>query len=259
MADATRTGSSVARRTGFPIHGFHVLAVIGLLLWFVAIQSTELYTSRNQTLPVLDWVESRWPVTEAADVPAAADLARGLAKTQPLLVIRDDARSWLPIFGPPAVLQRSIGGVRDAAQIVVGSPGTFTPDAVPIRARLYTVVFNRTLRAADWAALMKLEMDTRDPDSGLSQVRVTGPDAVDAMWIVSPRQTGGIATVVGHRGPVAFDLQVTLGLTPEAYQPQSTATRPEAIDMSGRAETLARQMASDWSAWLAQQVCDAPR
>jgi hypothetical protein len=160
----------------------------------------------------------------------------------------------LPIFGPPAVLQRSIGGVRDAAQIVVGSPGDFTPDGVPIQARLYTVVFNRTLRAADWAALMKLEMDTRDPDSGLSQERVTGPDDTDAVWVVSPHQTGGIATVVGHRGPVAFDLQVTLGPTPVPYQPDSTVTRPEVIDLSGRAETLARQIAADYSAWLEQQV-----
>jgi hypothetical protein len=147
-----------------------------------------------------------------------------------------------------------MGGVRDAAQIVVGSPGTFAFASVPIQARLYTVVFNRTLRAADWEDLMRLEMDLRDPDSGLTQEPITGPDEADAVWIVSPRETGGIATVVGHRGPVAFDLQVTLSPTALMRQPESTMTRTDVVDLSGRAETLARLMAADYSAWLEQQV-----
>jgi hypothetical protein len=115
-------------------------------------------------------------------------------------------------------------------------------------------VFDRSLRAQEWSMLMGREMDIRDPDSGLNQVHVSGPDETDGVWVVSPRQTGGIATVVGHRGPVAFDLQVTFGPTPLALPPDATSARPEVVDLSARAEAAARQMASDYAAWLTGQL-----
>src|SRR5207248_8384799 len=102
--------------------------------------------------------------------------------------------------------------------------------------------------------LMGREMDIRDPDSGLSQSRVTGPDDADSVWVVSPRQTGGIATVVGSRGPVAFDLQVTFGPTPAALPPDSNLARPEVIDVSARAEAAARQAASAYADWVVAQL-----
>ena len=45
----------------------------------LSVRATEFYATRYQSLPVLDWLESRPPLAESADLPAAADLARGLA------------------------------------------------------------------------------------------------------------------------------------------------------------------------------------
>lgn len=234
--------------------GVHLLAIAAIVLGAMALRATEVYAMRYQSLPVLDWIESRPPLLESANVPAADDLAHGLARTLPLLVIADDARPWAPVFGPPGVIQRSMGGVRDASRILLASPGSFAPNEPPITVRLYAVVFNRAVRAEAWSDLMAREMDARDPDTGLSQERVTGPDNTDQVWIVSPHQTGGVATVVGQRGSVAFDLQVSLGPPPTTYSPDSTIVRPEVVDLDARAETLARQAVGDWTAWLAQQV-----
>ena len=234
--------------------GVLVLATVAILLCAVALRATELYTTRYQSLPVSDWVESRPPLSESAGIPSAADLARGLARTMPLLVIGDDVRPWTPVFGPPAAIQRSMGGVRDASRMTLVSPGTFAADQIPVQMRLYTVVFDRTLRAQEWVGLMSREMDIRDPDSGLNQVRISGPDEADGVWIVSPRQTGGIATVVGHRGPVAFDLQVTFGPTPAPVPPDAPVARPELVDLSARAETAARQAAASYADWLTTQL-----
>jgi hypothetical protein len=234
--------------------GLLALVTVALLLCAVALRATELYTTRYQSLPVLDWVESRSPLSESADVPSAGELARGLARSMPLLVIGDDVRPWTPVFGPPAAIQRSMGGVRDAARITLVSPGNFAADQIPVQARLYTVVFDRTARAQEWVGLMGREMDIRDPDSGLNQVRVSGPEETDGVWIVSPKQTGGIATVVGHRGPVAFDLQVTFGPTPAPVPPDAPVARPELVDLSARAESTARQAAADYAAWLGLQL-----
>jgi hypothetical protein len=234
--------------------GLLVLATAAILLCAVAVRGTELYTSRYQSLPVLDWIESRPPVSESADLPAAADLARGLARTMPLLVIGDDVRPWTPVFGPPAVIQRSMGGVRDAARITLVSPGDVAAGHAPVQARLYTIVFDRTLRAREWTMLMAREMDIRDPDSGLNQVRTSGPDDEDGVWIVSPRQTGGTATVIGHRGPIAFDLQLAYGPPPSPLTPDVTSPPPELTDLSARAEAEARQAAADYANWLVQQL-----
>jgi hypothetical protein len=229
------------------IRGIHVLVLVAIALSAVSLRATEFYATRYQSLPVLDWLESRPPLAEAATVPASDDLARGLARTLPLLTIRDDAHSELPAFSPPAVHQRTMSGVRDASRIVLGSPGVFQEDQVPVRARLDVVVFNRALRAAAWSDLMAREMDIRDPESGLAQALVAGPEEPDRVWLLAPRDGGGVATVAGHRGPVGFVLQVTL-LRPK------NADAGELADLSARAESIARQGARDWSDWLVRQL-----
>ena len=149
-------------------------------------RASEAYATRYQSLPALDWIESRPPLLESAGAPAAADLARGLSRVLPLLTIREDAQPRLPSFGPPGVIQRTVAGVRDAARIELASPGSYLPDQVPLRARLDVIVFNRAPRAAAWSELMAREMDIRDPETGLPQARLSGPDEADAVWVGAP-------------------------------------------------------------------------
>src|ERR671933_1116387 len=235
--------SAPARERAGGLRGVHAVAVSAILLAAVAVRATEAYATRYQSLPALDWLESRPPLAESADVPAAADLARGLSRALPLLTIRDDARPRLPAFGPPAVVQRTVPGVRDAARIELGSPGTYLPDEVPVEARLDVIVFNRSLRAAAWSELMAREMDIRDPESGRQQARMSRPDEPDGVWVVQPRAGGGVATIAGHRGVVGFLLQLTF-FRPNATEPADLA------DLTARAEATARQAAAAWSAWL---------
>ena len=229
------------------IRGIHVLGLVAIALGAGSMRATEWYATRYQSLPVLDWLESRPPLVESSDLPASADLARGLARAMPLLTIQQDARPQLPAFSPPAIYQRTMGGVRDASRIELGSPGTFQPDRLPIRARLDVIVFNRALRATAWSALMGREMDILDPETRLNQAVVTGPDEQDAVWVVAPRAGGGIATVVGHRGAVGFVLQVTLLRS----QSDDAAALSE---LSARAEFIARQGATAWADWLSGQL-----
>ncbi len=230
------------------IRGVHVLALAAIALSAVAVRATEYYATRYQTLPAMDWLESRPPLVDSVDVPPAPDLARGLARTMPLLTIREDARPYLPVLGAPSGVQRTINGVRDASLIRLASPGTYPQDEIPVQARLVVIVFNRVLRATAWADLMSRTLDVRDPDSGIYQARVAGPEELDGLWVVQPRQRGGIATVVGHRGAVGFLLQVTF------YQPDTEEDRAERVDLTARAETIVRQAAVDWSGWLSQQL-----
>jgi hypothetical protein len=232
------------------IRGPHAVALMALLLAALAFRATEYYTSRYQTLPVLDWLESRPPLAESRAVPPAADLVRGLAGSLPLLVVRDDVRPLLPVLGPPAVAQRTIGGVRDAASIELGAPGTFRAAAVPIRARLDVIVFNRTLRAAAWSQLMQRELDVRDPRTGVPQVRIDNAEGGDGVWLVAPRAGGGVATIAGARGAVGFELQV-------AYYRPDPLTPEDMIDLSARAEVTARQAAADWTDWLQRELSTA--
>jgi hypothetical protein len=228
----------------------HALAIWAIVLGGLSVRATEFYVARYQSLPVLDWVESRPPLAESTDVPAAADLARGLSRAVPLLTIRYEA-TRIPTFGPPALVQRTMAGVRDAARIELGSPGESNPNEVPVTARLDTIVFDRAVRAAAWSELMGYEMDSRDPESGASQVRIAGPDDVDGVWLIAPRQgggvAGGVATVAGHRGAIGFVLQVS-------YVKPPTTEPAELAEASARAENLARQAAAEWSTWLVQQL-----
>jgi hypothetical protein len=226
--------------------GVHALAICAIVLGGLSVRATEFYATRYQSLPVLDWVESRPPLAESGDLPAAADLARGLARALPLLAIRYEG-PHVPGFGPPAFVQRTMGGVRDAARIELGSPGTYTAADLPVKARLDVIVFNRALRAAAWSELMGYEMDVRDPESGDPQVRIGGPDEPDQVWLVTPPQRGGVATVAGHRGAVGFMLQVT-------YSRPGLNDSAALADLSARAEVTARRAAADWTAWLDQRL-----
>ncbi|TME21777.1 MAG: hypothetical protein E6I75_30720 [Chloroflexi bacterium] len=234
-----------ARRAdrAFGARGGHALAIAAIVLAAVAVRASEAYATRYQSLPALDWIESRPPLLESAGAPAAADLARGLSRVLPLLTIREDAQPRLPSFGPPGVIQRTVAGVRDAARIELASPGSYLPDQVPLRARLDVIVFNRAPRAAAWSELMAREMDIRDPETGLPQVRLSGPDEADAVWVGAPSLSTGNATIAGRRGAVAFMLQVTYF--------RAGATEPaDHADLTARAEAMARQAAAEWSAWL---------
>lgn len=232
--------------------GVHVLGLAAIALAALSLHATESYATRYQSLPVQDWLESRPPWLESAAVPAAADLVRGASRAMPLLVIRDDARPRSVAFGPPAVVQRTMGSVRDAARIELGSPGQFAPDAVPVRARLDVVVFNRQQRARAWSELMAREMDIRDPESGAAQARLAGPDEVDGVWVIAPRSGGGVATVSGTRGAVGFVLQVTYLRGPAS--PAATNVDANLADLSARAETTVRRAAAEYAGWLAQQL-----
>jgi hypothetical protein len=230
--------------------GVHLVIAVAMLLAAAAVDATERYTSRYHSLPVLDWLESRAPLTDSAGVPSAIDLARGASRALPLLVITDDARTQMPVFGPPSSVQRVVGGVRDAARIDLGSPGNYPAGAAPVNARLDVIVFDRTLRAEAWAQLMGRAMDIRDPDSGLPQVRVSGPEERDVVWVAAPGvNSAGVATVVGHRGPVAFELQVT-------FRPNGARDAAALIDSTSRAEALARATMAGWESWFSttQQV-----
>jgi hypothetical protein len=91
-------------------------------------------------------------------------------------------------------------------------------------------------------------MDIRDPETGVPQVRIAGPDDSDAAWLPLPGALrGGMATVAGHRGPVGFELQITFLHT-------SDADTASLADLNARAENLARQAAADWSGWLERQL-----
>jgi hypothetical protein len=225
--------------------GWRVVALLALGLGLLALRACERYTSEYQTLPAIDWLESRVPLAESGDVPAAADLARGAARVMPLLVVRDDARPYVPGLGPPSLSRRTIGGVRDAAVIQLGTP---EPTHPLVQLSLRVAVFYRQQRAASWTGLLDHEFDLRDPGSGLAQLRLTGADEPDRVWVTHPGEaSGGEATVVGARGPVTFQLQA-LVQRPNPGDP----TPAEALDLSARAERLARQSATDWSTWLEQ-------
>jgi hypothetical protein len=233
------------------IRGWHVLALVGLILTAVAVRSTEFYASRYEMLPVIDWLESRPPLAQSRDMPSALDLARSLPRFMPLLVIREDAHTVAPIFGPPASVQRTVGGVRDAARILLATPDAGADSKPAITARLDVIVFNRQQRAAAWSELMANAMDVRDVESGMPQVRIAGPDEPDPVWVPSPGpERGGSATVGGYRGTVGFMLQIS-------FLHDDRASVAQLVDISARAEVIARRAASDWTGWIEQQLPSA--
>jgi hypothetical protein len=148
-----------------------------------------------------------------------------------------------------------MGGVRDAAVIQLATPELTRPRA---RVTLRVAVFFRALRAAAWASLLDHEFGLRDPRTGTAQLRVSGADDVDRVWVTQPGDaSGGEATVIGARGPVAFQLQAQTQLT--VPLPPDSGSTPELLDLSARAERIVRQAAADWTAWLERQPSLRPR
>ena len=234
------------------LRGRHAVGLAALLLGILAVRATEVYTGQYQTLPVLDWLASRPPLAESNAVPAAADLARGVARVQPLLSMTDDVQPLLPIFGPPGMIQRTMGGVRDAARLYLSAPPLAAAAGSPVQLRLDAIVFYRRSQASAWYQLLSggQAMDFRDPENGLFQVRLSGPDDTDGVWLAAPKENSRVATVAGTRGSVAFELQVTCQ--------RSGADSPEdQLDLSARAETMARQTATAWTHWLEGQLPSA--
>ena len=82
------------------MRGRHVLGIVVVVLGLLSVLATERYTARYQTLPVLDWLESRPPLFESSDVPPATELARGLVRAVPMLSIQYDARTVAPDSRP---------------------------------------------------------------------------------------------------------------------------------------------------------------
>jgi hypothetical protein len=232
-----------------PWRGAHALGLAAILFTALAVRSTEFYTSRYQTLPVLDWLEARPPLADVGDVPPAADLARGIVRASPLLTIRDDVRPLVPLFGPPAEVQRTIGGVRDAARLELGPPNATGTADVPVFVRLDVVVFTRAIRASAYADLLAREFDIRDPEKGVPQTRLTGAAEMDHVWLTDPRRGGGEANVTGFRGAVAYQLRVIV-------QRPSEGRTEDRVDLNARAEALARRVGADWSRWLEVELGD---
>ena len=57
------------------LRGGHVLVIAAIVLAAVSLRATEFYASRYQSLPLLDWLESRPPLAESAALPPAGALA----------------------------------------------------------------------------------------------------------------------------------------------------------------------------------------
>ena len=104
-------------------------------------------------------------------MPAADDLARGLARRCRCWRFATTRARELPAFSPPAFVQRTMGGVRDAARIELGSPGGYDADAgagagAPRRDRVQPRPARRGLGGADGPR----DGHSRS-ESGLSQAR----------------------------------------------------------------------------------------
>src|SRR5689334_10367835 len=123
-----------------PLGGYRLSVLLAIVFAALAFRATAYYTTRYQTLPVLDWLDAH-TASDARSLPTANDMVHGLLDSAPMLVIRDDARPYQPVFGPPAIVQRTMGGVRDAAAIDLAPAGAFTPEDLPIRAHLNVNVF----------------------------------------------------------------------------------------------------------------------
>jgi hypothetical protein len=228
---------------------WRLFTVMALGLGLLALRGCERYTTEYQTLPVLDWLESRPPLYEAGRLPPAADLARGLARVRPYLAVTSDVAAFEPIFAPPGVAQRRASGVRDAATIQLGTADA-APNADQVALNLSVVVFNRAVRAAAWAELTGRELDVRDPVDLLRQFRLDGSDQPDTVWLAHPGEAPprtGVATLVGRRGPLAYTLRAT-------SQRPTAADPDDRLELAARAEAMVRQAAADWTAWVASQA-----
>jgi hypothetical protein len=245
-------GTSSARGAAW----WRLLAIVAVVLGFTSAHACERYVAEFQTFPAVDWLEAQPPLDEAAGIPPAATVIQTAAYVVPQLPIREGPLPFLPTFVPPSIVVRSVSGVRDAAQVVKGIPSA---EAFPGRdlqdgasLRLAVVVFHRTVRAAAWADLRSIQLDLRRGNEGRREFRTSGPESRDMVWVRKPglepgeQWPYGTATVVGYRGPIGFEMQAT------SVRQGSTDLR-DMVDLSARAEALARRFAVEWTAWLAAE------
>ncbi len=216
-----------------------VLAAVVLV--HVSASSCELYTREYQSFPALDWLDARPSLDESAGVQPAQVLVRGLERSSAGLLLRGSLSTFSPSFTPPGLFQRSIAGVRDTAEASF-SPGP-DPGAADVSAvvRLKVLVFHRSVRAPGWIDLFSTQRDLGRSEGGVRQLRTSGPDETDRVWVSKPGTGGsstGTATVAGVRGPIAFVLEAT------------TRTGADELEAAALAERLARSSAAAWTAWL---------
>jgi hypothetical protein len=235
---------------------WRLVAVAAVGLAFTAVRACERYVAEYQTFPAVDWLEARPPLDEAGSIPPAATLSQSAVYVLPQLPVREGPVPFLPAFVPPGFVVRSVSGVRDAAQLVKATPGLesapgkYLRDGVSLR--LAVVVFHRTVRAAAWADLGTIQLDLRSGSAGRREFRTSGPETRDTVWVRKPplepgeKWPQGTATVVGYRGPISFEIQAT------SVRPSSTDLR-DSVELSARAESLARRFTEEWTAWLAAQ------
>lgn len=210
-------------------------------------RTCELYVPQFQTFPAQDWLETLPFLDESASAPSAEELARGIMFTVPDLLLVQAPRAYQPQFILPGVVVRQVGGLRDAAE-GEKEQVRLDPPAERRRTRLTVLVFHRERRAAAWADLRSTQLDLGRRNSlEPKNFRASGPESAERVWVEEPasseQSSEGHATVVGSRGVVAFEVDARVsregvgGVEGDAF-------------LVSEAETLARQVASDWLSWL---------
>lgn len=226
---------------------WRAVVLTGLMLSVLAARTCELYVPQFQTFPSQDWLEALPFMDESASAPSAEELARGIVFTVPDLLLVQGPRAHQPQFTLPGVVVRQVGGLRDAAEgekemVRLDSP------AEKRRARLSVLVFHRERRATAWADLRSTQLDLGRRNSlEPKNFRTSGPELAQRVWIEEPasseQSSEGHATVVGSRGVVAFEVDARVS------REGVGGPRGDALLVS-EAETLARQVVSDWLTWL---------
>lgn len=221
---------------------------LGIVLFtFLSVRACERYTMAYQSFPAVDWVESQpfWSV--AGEIPPAFILAEGLAHAYPDLGVGgvwEDFEVAMPTTGS---IIRTMNSYRDSARVVKSgdvSGGESTT------LRLGVIVFHRPYRAEAWADLRAAKLDLAREAAGESKMfRVSGPVERDGVWIEAVRKNSPHVAnvyVVGVRGPVGFELQVT-------NRTAFLERRGDVLDQPARAELLARDVTDQWTTWLLRQ------
>lgn len=222
--------------------------MVAVMFAFLAVQSCERYTLAYQAFPALDWLEGTPALDQAGGIPPASVLVQGIAYAVPEAGMGGTWEPFDPSFPVPGSIVRRISGYRDSATITKSPDDGANPDRTTIR--LSAIVFYRDARAQAWAALRAVKLDlAREAAGEAKQLRVDGPLGRDEAWVEAPRRASpdrGDAYVVGVRGPVAFEVQVT-NLTGTLPQ------RQDVLDQAARAELLARRVTGEWTDWLVNQ------
>lgn len=223
-------------------------AALGVILFaFLSVRACERYTMAYQSFPAVDWIEEQRVWSQAADIPPASTLAEGIAYAYPALGVGGVWESFEVAMPTTGSIIRTMKSYRDAAR-VAKTPEISGGETTTLR--LGVIVFHRPYRAEAWADLRSAKLDlAREAAGEVRMFRVSGPEERDTVWIESPRRaTPQLANVlvVGTRGPVGFELQVT-------NRTAFLERRGDILDQPARAELLAREAAAQWTAWLLRQ------